>query len=265
MKRATLIVALAALLAAALPALARAYTPPQVTTMRLAVEITGIHLVDWHYQSTADLASAESWTVGSGAQTLGFQTPKPLPYRAIISRGRLPGGQPLEPLQLQPLSAKRLPGSLRRRGSFRYRQPPPCGEGQCSGSAPVVRVARGSCPALKRQLPVGLEVTRPGGGAPALTVTFSAADLESPWANCAPDLDGSRNNLSLAQPRAVFLAKGVDRIAQLRRGGKLTLKGSVQLGAGDGRETKDRCPPLSGAGMKQCAVTDVTVEVTRVR
>lgn len=253
-----------AVLAAALPASAGAFAHPTVTTMRLAVEITGIHVVDWHYQSTDDL-SAEAWTVGSGTQTLGFSTPKPLPYRAIVTRGKLPGGGSLPPLQLQPLATKPLKGSLRRSGSFRHKEPAPCGEGQCSGAAPTVRVEKGSCPAKRRPVKTYLEMTHPGDGAEVLATTFGVVDVESAWSNCPPDVGGSRNNLTLANPRAVFLPNGIERIAKLRRGAKLTLKGSWERGAGESGETKQFAKKLTGKGMNQCAVTDVTVEITRLR
>jgi hypothetical protein len=268
MHRASFLAAIAALLALALPASACAYAHPTVTTMRLAVEITGVHVVDWRYQSTDDLAAAEVWTAGSGTQTLGFSTPKPLPYRAIVSRGKLPNGQSLAPLRLQPLSSKPLKGSLRRSGSFRYKAPPPCGEGECSGGAPVQRTETGSCPAKRRGVPVGLDTSSPEvfQGRPTLDAFFGMVeDVESPWADCPPDVNGSRNNLRLAQPRAVFLPGGLERIVKLRRGAKLTLKGDYEISSSPAGEKKGKCPPLKGEGMSQCAVTDITVEVTRVR
>ena len=69
--------------------------------------------------------------------------------------------------------------------------------------------------------------------------------------------------LRLAQPRAVLLPGALARITKLRRGGSLTLKGSAELGAADGTEAK-ACPKLAGAGMRECATTDVTVEVKRL-
>jgi hypothetical protein len=169
-------------------------------------------------------------------------------------------------VQLQPLSSPRpLKGSLRRAGSLRYKSPPPCGEGQCSGGASIIRTEKGSCPAKRPGVPIDLEMSKPGGGAEQLTVGFGVVDAESPWSNCPPDVGGSRNNLTLANPRAVLLRDGPGRIASLRRGGKLTLKGSWERGATDGGESPKCEKRLAGEGMRQCAVTDVTVEVTRLR
>lgn len=266
MKRATFLAVAAALLAAIVPAGTSAFQAPKVTKMRLAVEITGIHLVDWHYQSSDELKAENPWVVGSGTQTLGFSSPKPLIYKAIAIDGKTPGGTALEPLTLLQLSAKPLKGSLRRKGSWRYNDPPPCGEGQCDGSggAPIVR-PKPSCPAKRREVPAGLEVSNPGGkGQRVLTVGFGLVSLNDVWSQCPPDMDGAKNSLALGQPRAVFLRGGVERISKLRRGAKLTLKGSAELGRGLTGESKT-CPEMSGKGLKECAVTDVTVEVTRLR
>lgn len=263
MKRAIYVAAALALLAALLPASASAFKPPQVTMMKLAVEVTGIHVVDWHYQSTDVLDPEEPWQLGSGTQTLGFSSPKPAIYFATVIRGNVPGGN-VEPFSLGQATTKPLEASLRRKGSWRYHAGNPCGGEGCPGVVPIAH-PKPSCPARRATLPVTLEVTHPRGqGAKLLTAGFGLLNVRKPWTNCPPDVDGARDRLSLSQPRAVFLPTGIDRVSGLRRGATVTLKGSTDLGSGESGEAR-KCPAMSGKGMRQCAVTDVTVEVTRLR
>lgn len=260
MKRAIVLAAGVALLAALAPAGAAAFTPPKVTMMKLAVEITGIHVVDWHYQSTETLDPEEPWQVGSGTQTLGFSTPKPVIYGARLISGNVPGGNP-EPFALTGRSFGKMKSSLRRRATWRYNDGNPCGGEGCPQVPPSTH-PKPSCPAKRADLSATLELVGPKRD--RLNLGFTALKVKNPWTNCPPDVDGARDRLSLAQPGAITLPAGIARLSKLRRGGKLTLKGSAEIGSDDRSESR-KCPPMSGQGMRQCAVTEVTVEVTRLR
>lgn len=261
--------AVAAIVAvAAFPTAAGAFQAPKVTTMKLAVEITGVHLDDWHYQDEAFPDPERVWAIGGGAQTLGFSTPKPVPYNAIAMSGSVPGGVRLKPLVLSKLGFEPMKGSLRRSAKWRTNDGNPCDtEGSCDASAfEKPKHEKPSCPALRRDVGATLEVSRPGGVGPeVLAVGFlPVPDLAAPWKSCPPDIDGITRPLRLTQPRAVLIPSGVARIAGLRRGGSVTLKGSAELGYADGSEAS-KCPQLVGVGMRECGTTDVTVEVRRVR
>lgn len=239
---------------------------PKVTTMKLAVEVTGVHLDDWHFQDEGFPDPERVWAVGSGTQTLAFSTPKPVLYNATVISGTIPGGASAPPLSLAKLSSAPLKGSLRRTAKWRTNDGNPCDtEGKCNPSEIAKPThQKPSCPALRRGVPLTLETSSPGGGAEVLTVGFlPVSGLSAPWPNCPPDIDGITRPLRLAQPRAVLIPGGIARISKLRRGGSLTLKGSAGLGAADGTESK-ACPKLAGIGLQECATTDVTVEVKRL-
>lgn len=258
---------LAVLAVALIPAEANAFSAPKVTIMKLAVEVTGVHLDEWHFQDEAFPDPSRIWSIGSGTQTLGFSTPKPTIYSATVISGSVPGGGSVPPLSLAKLGSSPLKGSLRRDASWRNNDGDPCDtEGKCDPAELVGQLHhKPSCPALRRAVPATLELSRPGGEGPeVLTVGFSTvAGLSSPWPNCPPDIDGVSRPLRLAQPRAVLLPGAAARISKLARGASVTFKGASELGAQDGDEAKP-CPKLSGPGMRECATTDVTVEVQRI-
>jgi hypothetical protein len=278
----TLLIAAAIALATAVPATAAAgsagprtpdaaarFAPPRVTSMRLAVEITGIHVVDWHLQEEGFPDPSRAWVAGKGTQTLGFSAPRPVVYLATAASGTTPDGTPLSPLAVVPLHEKPEKGSLRRRASWRHSDGPSCdSEGHCEDPVLVPPLHQTpSCPAKRLPVPVKLEVTGPAG-APvrnALTVSFASLGLDGLWNACPPDIDGAVRPLALAQPHAVTIPGGVGSIARLHRGQKVTLKGSYQRGITDRSAESRTCPRLGGIGQQECAVTDVTVEVTRLR
>jgi hypothetical protein len=236
--------------------------------MTLAVELTGIHVDRWHYQGEGFPDPDASWAIGSGTQTLGFSTPRPLRYRAVVASGEVPGGGTLPPLQLQPLAAGGLlKGSLRRRAGWRYHDAEACDrEGGCEDAVLVPPVhLPPSCPAKRVPVPaqVGVE-RRAGSGLSVLSAKFEPLPLEGLWPNCPPDVDGARRPLALAQPASLGFAGAVARLRRLRPGEGATLKAHLTRGAADGSATAS-CPPPGGPGLRECAVTDLTLEVTRLR
>jgi hypothetical protein len=221
--------------------------------MKLAVEITGVHLDDWHYQDEAFPDPERVWATGGGTQTLGFPIPKPVPYNAIAMSGSVPGGVRLKPLVLSKLGFKPMKGSLRRSGKWRTNDGNPRDtEGSCDAppsKSPGTRSRRARrCGATSGRR--SKSASRAGVGPEFLTVGFlPVPDLAAPWKSCPPDIDGITRPLRLTQPRAVLIPSGIGRVAALRRGGSVTLKGSAELGYAEGSEAK-RCPQLAGVGMR---------------
>lgn len=255
-----------AALTAASPA--AAWRAPRIRTMALSVELTGIHVDRWHYEGDGYPDPGSSWATGSGTQTLGFSTPRPLRYRAVVASGEVPGGGTLPPLQLQPLTVPEpLQGSLRRRAGWRYHDPEICDrEGDCEDAMLVPPVHRPpSCPGKKVPVPATVGVERlSGSGLSVLAAKFETLRLEGLWSNCPPEMDGGGGHLALGQPADVAFAGAVAAIRRLRPGEAVTLKAHLTRGAADGSASAS-CPPLSGPGLNECAVTDLTLEVGRLR
>jgi hypothetical protein len=256
-----------AFLASAAPA--AAYTPPKAKRMTLAVDVTGIHVVDWHVQDGAYPDPARSWSEGSGTQTLGFSTRRPIRFRATALSGTTPRGDALPPLILAPMRAPApLKGSLRRTASWKVNDGSGCDrEGGCDDDPVFIPLhAPASCPGKQVAVPAEVDVTAPAGE-PQRRVLYALirpAKLDGLWPNCPPDMDAIRRPLRLAQPPSLGFADGIRRISRLRRGGKVTLKAQLEQGAAGGAPTAS-CPPLTGPGQQECAVTDITVEVRRLR
>lgn len=256
---------------AALPlrAQARRFSLPRVKQMTLAVEITGLHQVRWHLQDEGYPDPKRIWYSGKGSQTLGFSTPKPVTYRAAAMSGTTPDGTRLTPLALTPSAVKPMKGSLRRKYSgWQFSDGDPCDrEGGCEVNQLIPPLHHNpSCPERRLGVPATLETgATPDGKLSVLQVSFSPLSLEGLWPECPPDMDGVSRPLTLAQPHTVALAGGIKAIAHLAKGQSVTLKGAFRRGASDASGETASCPTLSGAGKQECAVTDVTVEVKRLR
>lgn len=266
-----LIVVAAAVTALAAAPAAHAAAGFKAKRMTLSVELTGIHVVDWHVQDPNYPDPLTSWVVGKGTQTLGFSTRRPVRFKATAFSGRVPGGQSLPALVLQPQAAPRpLKGSLRRKGSWKYNDDSICDrEGGCDDSVLVPPVhLPASCPARTVQVPAVVDVSASGGN-PASQMLFAKFNgplqLDGLWSNCPPDMDAVKRPLALAQPPATLsFGRGAKRVARMRRGSTLTLKTQVERGATDG-VISGSCPKLAGPGQQECAVTDLTLEIKRVR
>ena len=234
---------------------AGAQSVPTVSRVDLEVDVTGIHVDRWHFADDGYPDAGRTWVEGKGTQTLGLSTRRPVRFHAMLVGGRL--------LLVPTAAPKPLNGSLRRTQQWHHNDVEQCDrEGGCDGEVPVVPLhVKPNCPAKRVDVPASVQVTPSAGG--HLKVTFGAMKLDL-WSNCPPDIEGIRRPLTLAQPLLLDFGAVAHRVGRLGRGETLTLKHSHQMGATDGLLASS-CPALSGTGMHECAVTDITVEVTRVR
>lgn len=285
---AALMLAATALGAAAAPA-AQALT---TTDMTFRVEITGIHDVQWSYKSLGWPDRCKSWTDGSGTQTIGISTRRPMTFRATRFDGRLPRAMKDVPrfTLLGPFGRPRYRATVERQGDWREHVRPstpectPCGPlseyGQCEGEqapfVPLQRCGRHDLP----EATTSVELV-PAGTADAddeLLVSLGDAvkvelrtSLSGLFAQCAPNVQGGR---SLAQPEPLPLAVGgakVRALKTLRVGRTLTLRASAQKALLQvpevGESRPEACSPrtLAGDGYRECATTEATIEIRRTR
>jgi hypothetical protein len=269
MKRATktrvalLLLALAALSA---PAAAGAAPHIRLKEMQLSVRVSGTHTVGWHLTEGAYPDPDRSWVEGAGTQTLSFRSP-PVRYLATAVSGHLPGGITPSPLEVAPVSVASIAATLKRTGSWNPNDPIVCDrEGGCDGLPPVVALHHAiDCPARAVRVTTQLESlwTHGHGSKKALTLGFAPATLDGLWPNCPPDMDGAKRPLYLDQPHPVAFGGAIKQIVHMAKGETIDLKATYRSGAVGGAETRG-CPSLGGPGQQECAVTRVTVEVTRV-
>lgn len=264
MRRAIIVGASLALLAAA-PASAT----PSVKMMRLAIQSTTIHVVDWHQQDAAYPDASRAWVQGHGTQTLGFSDRRPVTYIAVVVSGRGPGGIALKPLGLVPAKARKpLRASVRRTADWHISDGTQCDrEGGCDYDPLVPPVHhKQSCDPKHVDVPVQLGVDQPSGRANTyrLSARFDPLNLEHLWESCPPDMDNVERPLTLAHLPAVAFGGAIAKVAHLKRGGNVTLEAEQRQGAVNAK-TQTGCPKLKGPGLQECATTHVTLEVTRLR
>lgn len=265
-----LIAALIAAGALVAPAVAQSASTPEY-----AVEVTGIHVVDWELRSGAYPEECKAWTHGRGTQTLGVRTTKAARYMLL----NIPGAGPLFSMS----KAGRYAGAAQRELQvWKDHAVPqtaactPCGPlseyGKCDeGGNEDLLAPLFDCKARKGPgaAVVSLALAgQPVGEGEAVALTDSvrvATSVGATFTNCPPTQNGGPG-FKADQPTEVSIVGAqVKRLLRLRPGQKLTLKGSEERGYGSGQTSQSCSAPAATAGYSECAVTEITVEIRRLR
>jgi hypothetical protein len=238
-----------------------------------AVEVTGIHVVDWQYRGEGYPDQCKAWSKGAGTQTLGIRTTKAARYMTLA----LPGVAP----RLLSTRLGRYAGVARRTGSdWEDHAIPqtaacsPCGPlseyGECAEEPPPIAplhdcARRNGIAAAAVELLEAGKSYEPDGPAALVDALHVQTNVVAAFPSCPPtQADGP--GLHAADPLEVSIVGAkVRRIRKLRRGRTLTLHGSEERGFAQGRESRKCSKPAGGFGYSECAVTDVTVEIRRLR
>lgn len=255
--------------------------------MKLAVEITGIHVVDWSMRGKDAPNPCKAWVKGGGTQTIGFSTRRPMRYTAF-STPRIGDVRPQFVL-LGGTNAK-YRATVERKGDWEENTIPqtsqctPCGPlseyGECKPEdaplAPLYDCRRKAIRAPGAVLSY-VDAGQNSGDEVASLVDRLNVAMTAPtsglYPHCPPEIaDGTGRQLKHPEPLAVdILGAAARKLTKLKPGRKITLKGDAEAGyiEEDGvpsRETKTcSSATLAGTGYRECAVTDVTVEVRRLR
>jgi hypothetical protein len=243
------------------------------TARTYAVAVTGIHVVDWQYQGEGYPDQCTAWSKGTGTQTLGIRTTKRARYM-ILS---LPGVAP----RLLTTKLGRYVGVARRTGSdWEDHAIPqtaactPCGPlseyGPCAEEPPPLAPLH-DCARRNGVASAGVELFEagksyePDGPAALVDALHVRTSVVAGFRSCPPTQpDGP--GLHAGDPLEVSIVGAkVRRIRKLRRGRTLTLHGAEERGFAAGRESRKCSKPAGGIGYSECAVTDVTVEIRRLR
>lgn len=232
---------------------------PKVELRRYAFEVTGIQVIDWQYRSPSCAVETSPCDEGSGTQTTGWTTKRPIVVDAQVTTGRIPGLE-LPPLQLLgPRAVPRIRATVERKGRSTHTDPRPACEGSSHDESclfvPLPQTVAGAC---GRRTVKGMTVAliQPGTDASILDVE-STAPFARLFADCAPDSGPVAPVYSLDYPLHMRLEGAARRLKAMRRGRRIKLH----------REEQVDCPlaPSPQTGYGRCVTTDVTVEVTRRR
>jgi uncharacterized protein (DUF2141 family) len=252
------------------PAAAQAAATPEY-----AVEVTGIHVVDWELRTADYPQECKGWTHGQGTQTLGVRTTKAARYMLLT----IPGSGPMFSMSKAGKYAGHAQRELQKwqdHGVPQTRACTPCGPlseyGECdedaSGDllAPLFDCKARTAPGTAV---VSLALAgQPTGEGSAVALADSvrvATSVGATFTHCPPTQNGGPG-LKAEQPTEVSIVGAqVKRLLRLRPGQKLTLKGSEERGTAAGQESQSCSKPAGTVGYSECAVTEITVEIRRLK
>lgn len=231
------------------------------------VELTGIHLHDWHSQSAEYPRSDREWSTETGTITSGFHTRgKGILFRGMQYKGRnLPPALAKIPFQFYPLQGAVAKAHNRHRITIKRNLIPACGGelGECTGNEPRgVKTTSKKCGKPNARRPFALDYDERS----PLMLEFPFD--QSNYSFCGKDYPYFASITDMPSKLRVY--GGTDRIAGMKRGQRETMKFSKESGEvvpPDSNEVRvvKKCPPMSGPGTQRCWTTDITYEITRIR
>jgi hypothetical protein len=85
------------------------------------------------------------------------------------------------------------------------------------------------------------------------------------WPNCPPDMNGSKRPLALGLPPRTYFTGAIHKMFAIHRGQTITVRRTITRSAIDGAISTGCPTTLQGPGLHECAVTDLTLQITRLR
>ncbi|HMT04577.1 MAG: hypothetical protein KDB48_01685 [Solirubrobacterales bacterium] len=230
------------------------------------LELTGIHVHDWHTQSADYPRGDRGWGTERGTITSGFHTRgNGILFRGMQYKGDLPPSMRNLPFQFYPLQGAVAKAHNRQKITIRQNLLPGCGGelGECDGTEPRgIKTTTKHCSRPNARRPFSLDYDKDT----ALKLKFPFD--QSNYSFCGEKYPYFASITEMPQQLRVF--GGIDRIAAMKRGQRETMKFSKEhgevtpLNSTETRKVK-QCPPMSGPGSQRCWVTDLTYEIRRIK
>ena len=238
----------------------------KVVKTQYRVELTGIHVHDWHEQSSDYGQSNRAWTQEKGTIIHGFHTKgRGVLFRGMEFKGKLPPQLRGIPMQLTPVGRPVAKANSRQKITIKRNRLPDCGGelGECTGNEPRgVKTTSKQCSNPNARRPFSFEYDKKKPL--KLTFPFEAGDYDFcgrkyPYYSSISEL-----------PRGLRVYGGIERIAGMKRGERETMKFSREIGEVVPPDSYDvkvvkKCPSMSGPGIKRCWTTDLTYEIVRLK
>jgi len=240
--------------------------PVKISKSTYKVEVTGIHVYDWHEQSLSYPNSGDPWTTERGTVTYGFSTPKPYRFNGMKVTGDAPGPVKLPGFQWTPAigtTGFRFKAAYQQNYVNRHNVPLSCGGelGPCTGNEKSgVETTAKKCRKLNQRAPFRLDYDSEGKNPNVSLVLESDPSMDDFCGSSYPAMNSVTN---LPKFR---LNTGLDDIAAMKKGEHREWNGKKELGRTSAyAHDLKKCPPMSGSGSQQCWTTEVKLEITRVK
>ncbi|MDQ2699912.1 MAG: hypothetical protein M3Y23_01140, partial [Actinomycetota bacterium] len=240
----------------------------KILRSKYKVEVTGLYENTWQGQTSGYPRSDTPWSQEKGKVTAGFRTVKPWTFVGSKFQGDLPGPTKLPKFQLMAAAPTVTKSKNRAQFKRKINYVAMCGGelGECDGTEKSgVESTSRSCQKPGR-VPLDFDFDA-DGFKPLITVGFGFHQSMDTF--CGKKYPGENSITDLKKP--FRMKNGVDEIAGLEKGEKMVRVGSREQGwiGGDGHPDGARhvkqCPQMSGVGSRQCWVTDIRIEVKRVK
>lgn len=230
------------------------------------VELNGIHVHDWYEQDEPFPATDRVWETERGTITSGFTTKRPVIFKGTRYIGKVPGVE-LPEFTFHPMSEMVTKADNAAKVTAKKNWVPECGGelGECDGSEKSgVETTNRKCRKANAKLPFRLEH---GEGRNArLDLSFGFHPSNRDFCGKKFEFFNSVDRL----PEKMGLGRGLELISKMKKGQTRTWKGSKETGETfDFRfgvpKTVKKCPAMSGTGIRRCWITDMRIDITRIR
>ena len=224
---------------------------------------------DWQGQTAGFPESNQPWSTETGNITAGFRSQGGWIFRGTKFKGDLPGKTPLPKFQFFPSRATITKSNNRASYKRKINYVPQCGGelGECSGDEKSgIESTSRNCKRPNSRIPIEFVYDK-GGFTPVIKVVFGSHRSMNDF--CGPKYGGEASIDQL--PKTLKIPRALDDIAELERGQQIVRTTTVERGwvGGDGHPDGARnlkkCPAMSGVGSRQCWITDIRVEIKRIK
>jgi hypothetical protein len=239
----------------------------RVVESKYRVELNGLYVHDWHDEEAEYPDPDEVWTTERGTITSGFSTGKGIVFKGTKFVGEAPRGIDLPEFQFYPVGRLVAKAHNTQKVVEKQNFVPSCGGelGECTGAEKSgVETISKKCRKPNAKLPFELDFER-----------RSRADLSFGFHPSNHDFCGEKFPFfdSVDRlPERMGIANALDIISRMKRGQTRSWRGSKEIGeisewkfGLQPPRTVKKCPAMTGEGTQRCWITEMRIDIKRIR